>query len=119
MDAAADVRGRRKGSRTLRRDRRERPVHAEVREGRTMMRLAIVALAALVCLPVEAQKSDAKPAAPTEAAAATALKAKGKIRLLGAEVPPGTKKRLTWTSGTAMEGFVVPIPVIVLHGKGP
>ena len=58
-------------------------------------------------------------AAPTETAAATALKAKGRIRLLGAEVPPGTSKRLTWTSGTAMEGFVVPVPVIVLNGKGP
>jgi predicted deacylase len=26
-------------------------------------------------------------------------------------VPPGTTRRLTWTSGTAMEGFVVPVPV--------
>ena len=88
-----------------------------------MKRVAIVVLAALACSPLHAQQPDAKPApatpAPTETAAATALKAKGRIRLLGAEVPPGTSKRLTWTSGTAMEGFVVPVPVIVLNGKGP
>ena len=41
------------------------------------------------------------------------------MKLLGAEVPPGTRKRLNWTSGTAMEGFVVPVPVIVVNGKGP
>jgi multidrug efflux pump len=31
-------------------------------------------------------------------------------------MPPGTSQRLTWTSGTAMEGFVVPVPVIGLNG---
>ena len=51
--------------------------------GRAMMRLAIVAFAALAYLPVHAQENVAKPAAPTETAAATALKAKGRIRLLG------------------------------------
>ena len=51
-----------------------------------MMRLAVVAFAALAC-SVQAQQNDAKPSAPTETAAATALKAKGRIRLLGAEVP--------------------------------
>ena len=82
-----------------------------------MRRLALVALAALAC-SAQAQET-AKPLAPTETAAATALKPKGRLRLLGAEIPPGTTKRLTWTSGTAMEGFVVPVPVIVLNGKGP
>ncbi len=52
-------------------------------------------------------------------AGAAELKPKGRLRLLGAEVAPGTRKRLTWTSGTAIEGFVVPVPVIVLNGKGP
>lgn len=88
-----------------------------------MMRLRILACVALACAAFVctalAEENDAKPAAPTSTAAATALKAKGRIRLLGAEVPPGTSKRLTWTSGTAMEGFVVPVPVIVLNGKGP
>ena len=84
-----------------------------------MMRLALVALAALACSPLQAQEKDGKTAASAETAAATALRAKGKIRLLGADVPPGTTKRLTWTSGTAIEGFVVPVPVIVLNGKGP
>ncbi|HEY8540078.1 MAG TPA: succinylglutamate desuccinylase/aspartoacylase family protein [Steroidobacteraceae bacterium] len=50
---------------------------------------------------------------------ATALKPKGRVRLLGAEVPPGTSKRLTWTGGTAMQGFVSPVPVFVLNGTGP
>ena len=58
----------------------------------------------------------------TEAAAKSAvteLKPKGKLRLLGTDIPPGTRKRLTWSSGTAMEGFVVPVPVMVLNGTGP
>ena len=49
----------------------------------------------------------------------TSLKAKGRVRLLGTEVAPGTRKRLSWTSGTAIEGFVVPVPVIVVNGTGP
>src|SRR5678815_478516 len=84
-----------------------------------MTRVALVLLVALA-LPAHAQQPDAKPAQPpTETATATALKAKGKIRLLGADVPAGTSKRLTWTSGEGMEGFVTPVPVIVLNGKGP
>ncbi|HEX7113772.1 MAG TPA: succinylglutamate desuccinylase/aspartoacylase family protein [Steroidobacter sp.] len=63
-----------------------------------------------------AQQSDA---AAAENAASTELKPKGRIRLLGAEVPPGTRKRLAWTTATGMEGFAVPVPVIVLNGKGP
>lgn len=71
--------------------------------------------------PVRAQDAPAKTAVQTEPTAgnATSLKPKGRIRLLGSEVAPGTRKRLTWTSGTAIEGFVVPVPVIVLNGKGP
>jgi predicted deacylase len=51
--------------------------------------------------------------------AATELKPKGRLRLLGSEVAPGTRKKLTWTSGQALEGFVSPVPVFVLNGKGP
>ncbi len=65
-----------------------------------------------VATPALAQNQPAKTI-PNE------LKPKGKLRLLGAEVPPGTRKRLTWTNGTAIEGFVVPVPVIVLNGTGP
>jgi predicted deacylase len=61
---------------------------------------------------------DAKPP-PENSPGVEALKPKGRMKLLGAEVPPGTRKRLNWTSGTAMEGFVVPVPVIVVNGKGP
>lgn len=78
-------------------------------------------LALCLSFPTFAQTPPAaqpapKPAAPTSS---TALKPKGKLRLLGAEVPPGTRKRLTWTGGTAIEGFAVPVPVIVLNGNGP
>jgi predicted deacylase len=62
------------------------------------------------------QQSDA---VASENAASTELKPKGRIRLLGAEVPPGTRKRLAWTTATGMEGFAVPVPVIVVNGKGP
>ncbi|MFL6549410.1 MAG: succinylglutamate desuccinylase/aspartoacylase family protein [Povalibacter sp.] len=66
----------------------------------------------LIVTPALAQTQQAK-------SAQTELKPKGKLRLLGAEVPAGTRKRLTWTNGTAIEGFVVPVPVIVLNGTGP
>ena len=69
-----------------------------------------------------AAPADKPPEATDTAAPASAsaqFKQKGRIRLLGAEVAPGTRKRLTWTSGTAIEGFVVPVPVIVLNGTGP
>lgn len=60
-----------------------------------------------------------KAAKAESTASPTALKPKGKVKLLGSEVPVGTRKRLTWTSGAAMEGFVNPVPVIVINGKGP
>lgn len=44
------------------------------------------------------------------------LKPKSKLRLLGSEIPPGTRKRLNWSSGAAIEGFASPAPVIVLNG---
>lgn len=47
------------------------------------------------------------------------LKPKDKVRLLGTDVPAGTRKRLSWTSGMTIEGFVVPVPVIVVNGRGP
>jgi predicted deacylase len=56
--------------------------------------------------------------APNSEPPATELKEKSRVRLLGAEVAPGTRKRLTWTSGAAIEGFASPVPVIVLNGKG-
>lgn len=58
--------------------------------------------------------------APTSAAQGAAeLKPKSKMRLLGSEIPPGTRKRLGWSSGSAIEGFASPAPVIVLNGAGP
>jgi uncharacterized protein len=56
--------------------------------------------------------------APNSEPPTTELKEKSRVRLLGAEIAPGTRKRLTWTSGAAIEGFASPVPVIVLNGKG-
>lgn len=77
-----------------------------------------------VCLaagPLLALLAFGCAAAATDPAAnqAAALKPKGELRLLGSNIRPGTRQRLTWTSGTAIEGFVVPVPVIVINGKGP
>ena len=66
-----------------------------------------------------ASTSGAQAQETAPAAEAKALKPKGRLKLLGAEVPPGTRKRVIWTSGAAMEGFASPAPVIVLNGKGP
>ncbi len=81
----------------------------------------------LGCLLSARAHAAEEPAAPTLGRrrrprpwkAPKPLKPKGRLRLLGSEVPPGTRKKLTWTSGQAMEGFVSPVPVFVLNGKGP
>ena len=69
--------------------------------------LSALAIASLALPTVSAQTNN------------TELKPKTRVRLLGAEVAPGTSKRLLWTSGTAIEGFASPVPVIVLNGSGP
>jgi predicted deacylase len=81
----------------------------------TRLPLAIAFLSCLHCYarPQTADTSSQDTAAPT------ALKPKSKLKVLGTDVPPGTKKRLTWASGTAMEGFVAPVPVVVVNGSGP
>lgn len=58
-------------------------------------------------------------AEPASRPALTDLKPKGKLHLLGTDVPPGTRKRLTWNGGLSMEGFVMPAPVVVMNGAGP
>lgn len=88
------------------------------------LRGSLAAAAATCCLTLAgvapAAFAQTEPAEkPPEATDTSALKPKGKLRLLGTEVPAGTRKRLTWTNGTAIEGFVVPVPVIVLNGTGP
>lgn len=80
--------------------------------------LAWVTWAALAGVTSTAFAQSAAAAKPATATSASALKPKAKLRLLGAEVPAGTRKRLTWTNGAAIEGFVAPVPVIVLNGKG-
>lgn len=81
------------------------------RPGILFRRPAWVLALALATLPAWA----AAPAAPTP----PQLKPKGRLVLLGAEVLPGRMRRLTWTSGTPLDGFVVPVPVIVVNGRNP
>src|SRR5688572_2185416 len=78
--------------------------------------IAVALAAAFACLVSGAAE---EPAPQSTVEGVETLKPKGRLRLLGSEVAPGTSKKLTWTSGAAMEGFVSPVPVIVLNGKGP
>lgn len=83
------------------------------------VRVAATLAAVLGCIVVSATASAAEePAVPQPAEGSETLKPKGRLRLLGTEVAPGTRKRLTWSSGTAIEGFASPVPVFVLNGKG-
>lgn len=77
------------------------------------------AIAALTTVTVIGSAGSVRAQSPSSAPDPTELKAKTRLRLLGAEVAPGTRKRLSWTSGTAIEGFASPAPVLVLNGKGP
>jgi predicted deacylase len=85
--------------------------------------LAAVAFCSLLAGYAGAQdvkKNVNKGAEPAAASAgAETLKPKGRLKLLGAEVAPGATKRLSWTGGVAIEAFVVPVPVIVMNGRGP
>jgi predicted deacylase len=74
-------------------------------------------LVACICIASLAQPTTDE--AQKEAAGAAALKPKGKLKVFGTDVLPGTTKRLSWTSGMAMEGFVTPAPVVVVNGSGP
>jgi predicted deacylase len=79
------------------------------------------AAAAALVSPATPATPDAATLPATRGAAAENLnlKPKGKVRLLGKEVAPGTRKRLTWVSGMALEGLMAPVPLIVINGKGP
>lgn len=95
-----------------------RTMPARVAVARVALSWAALACVTLVGItPAFAQTAPAEKAA--SAPNTSALKPKGKLRLLGTEVPAGTRKRLTWTNGAAIEGFVAPVPVIVLNGTGP
>ncbi len=83
-------------------------VHSGMR-GRTVATLLYTLIAALM----------ASVATPSHAQSGAELKPKSRLRLLGTEVAPGTRKRLSWSSGAAIEGFASPAPVIVLNGSGP
>lgn len=41
------------------------------------------------------------------------------MRILGGKVLPGTRERLSWTTGQSFSGSVVDTPVIVVHGERP
>jgi predicted deacylase len=79
-----------------------------------------VMLGCLAGAPLHAAERSTPPApGPASLVGSETFKPKTRVRLLGSEVRPGTRKRLIWTSGAAMEGFVSPVPVFVLNGKGP
>jgi predicted deacylase len=68
-------------------------------------------------LPVETETSPpvSTPAASTPAAPP----AVETLRMLGAEVLPGTATRLAWSVKDSLAGISVPTPVLVVHGKNP
>ena len=76
------------------------------------------AILALLTLLASGAAWASTPASTTDTPAPN-LKEKGRLTLLGTEVPAGSIRRLTWTSGTPLDGFVVPVPVIVVNGRGP
>lgn len=86
---------------------------------RAITRLLVVCMCMSANLIEPPLAADSQPATETSAPTSTTLKPKGRLRLLGADIPSGTRKQLTWSSGTAIEGFVVPVPVIVVNGNGP
>jgi predicted deacylase len=90
--------------------------HPPTSRMRSIVAASIVAL--LSCSLASAAEPTPPVPPPATIEGSDMLKPKGRLRVLGSEVPPGTKKRLTWTSGAAMEGFVSPVPVYVLNGKG-
>lgn len=79
--------------------------------------IAVLGLIAASCV-MPGQDSRAQTATPA-GQNDNGLRPKGTVSLLGSTVEPGKVTRLTWTSGTAIEGFVVPVPVIVVNGRGP
>src|SRR6476620_1246557 len=79
----------------------------------------LLALPLVMCLCTFSRAQTPTEDAQKDAAGAAALKPKDKLKVLGTDVPPGSTKRLSWTSGMAMEGFVTPAPVIVANGSGP
>lgn len=68
-----------------------------------------------------AAEEPATTSAPTPGASiAQALKPKPRtLKLVGKEVAPGTRTRLTWKSGMALEGLMAPVPIVVVNGNGP
>lgn len=56
---------------------------------------------------------------PSAAAPITTTPAVEALRMLGAEVLPGTATRLAWSVKDSLAGISVPTPVLVVHGKNP
>lgn len=73
-------------------------------------------------LPATAEDSESKGTTPTEEAAPAEqnnVESAKPLRLLGAEVLPGTATRLAWAAKDSLAGISVPTPVLVVHGKNP
>lgn len=62
---------------------------------------------------------DTPTESATPAPADEAPSAAPPLRMLGAEVPPGTATRLAWAAKDSLAGISVPTPVLVVHGSTP
>jgi predicted deacylase len=78
-----------------------------------LTRFPLLLSATLACLAL-CSPTISEAQQPARGETAKGLKAKGRLRVLGTEIPAGTSKRLNWTSGTSMGGFAVPVPVTVI-----
>jgi predicted deacylase len=82
-------------------------------------RLLVVTAAILTVLamPARGATSDAATILSTLAAEAALRDKPEPLKMLGAEIASGETRRLTWSSGSAIEGFAVPTPVMIVNGK--
>ncbi len=71
--------------------------------------------------PTAEATSPAEPAPPPTSGPppAPAVPVAEPLRMLGAEVLPGTSARLAWSVKDSLAGISVPTPVLVVHGKNP
>jgi len=66
-----------------------------------------------------ASHGDAAGAATIDAGSGELRPKPEVLSLLGAAIESGEMQRLSWSSGSAIEGFAVPTLVMVVNGKGP
>lgn len=68
---------------------------------------------------VDAPENSIPPGTVTEIAPESEPARAEPLRLLGAEVLPGTSTRLAWSPNIAISGLALPTPVLVVNGEQP